>query len=133
MLVREGEVSAGKDDETAAVPAAFGIRADVAGELSEVVPATTFGQLDAALDGCAAAVANLDDISYNVRVSPSANAEQLGVLAPALIERVFGITETTGWYRVAFDDTFGWIRAANVDVADDCAGLRQFADDDEQE
>lgn len=133
MLTREGEVSAGKEDDTAPVPADFGIRADVAGELSEVVPAATFGQLDAALDGCVAAVANVDDISYNVRVSPDAEAVQIGVLAPALIERVFGVTETTGWYRVAFDDTFGWIRAANVDVADDCAGLRVFMDDHEQE
>lgn len=134
MLVREGDVDA--SDEAAAsaeVPPGFGIRAEEGGALSEVVRATTFDELNAALDGCAIVVTTPDDVSLNVRVRPSIDAARVGTLAAAEITDAIGVIESGGWYRIAFRGGFGWVLASSavVDVA--CAGLRLFPDDTPEE
>jgi hypothetical protein len=129
MLVREGIVQAEADSEVVEVEPEFGVRADARTGLSEAVRASTFEQLDAALDGCAVTITNPDDVSFNVRSSPQPNGELIATLTVPNIPRVFGITESTGWYRVALDDGFGWIRATALTVERDCAGLRVFPDD----
>lgn len=128
MLVYEGEVAATADEAMKSVPEDFGIRADDDTGLSDVVRASTFDELYAALDGCVASISSVDDISYNVRVQPSAAAPRVGTLFPGDVTRVFGMNESGGWYRVAFRDGFGWIQASTLVVSDDCAGLRSFAD-----
>ena len=61
MIVTEGVVAATKEEQDAEVPVGFGIRAAVGGALSNVVVATTFAELDAAIDGCTAALTTPDD------------------------------------------------------------------------
>ncbi|MBE0688617.1 MAG: FecR domain-containing protein [Anaerolineae bacterium] len=129
MLVFEGAVEASQAEETKTVPEAFGIRADEDTGLSDVVRASTFEELNAALDGCTVSVSSEDDISFNVRLQPSGDAPRVGTLMPGEIVRVFGVSESGGWYRVAFRDWFGWIRSSTLVVNDACAGLRVFADD----
>jgi hypothetical protein len=129
-LTREGTVAASEGESEAEVPAGFGVRGEVNGTLSDVVRATTFDELFAALDGCAVAVTfEQDDVSYNVRIAPNPDAPIVSVLDFRETTRVFGVTETTGWYRVAVRGGFGWIRSGVIEIEDSCAGLRLFPDD----
>ncbi|MCC6612425.1 MAG: FecR domain-containing protein [Anaerolineae bacterium] len=129
MLVLEGTVGASHADESEQVPEAHGVRADDETGLSDVVRASSFAELDAALDGCAVSVAYDDDVSFNVRVQPSGDAPRVGTLLPSEIERVYGVTASGGWYRVGFRDAYGWIRSSALAVEGGCAGLRVFDDD----
>ena len=82
MLVREGNVAAAASGEdNADVPAEFGIRSATDAPLSDVVRASTFEELDSALDGCTIAVTTPDDVSLNIRVGPSLEAQRIGFLA----------------------------------------------------
>ena len=94
MFVSDGLVDASDEEATSQVPPAFGIRADTEGELSDVVRASTFDELDAALDGCTAVVTMLDDVSYNVRAVPSTDAAIVAMLPAQEIDRFFGVTQT---------------------------------------
>jgi len=131
MLVREGGVSAGNPALTdpRIVEPGFGVRADPDEAVSEAVPATTFDELDAALDGCAGSVSFPDDISVNVRQGPGRDFAQVGVLAPAAITRLFGQTATNNWYRIEFEDGFSWVQLPAITLEASCAGLRPFPDE----
>ncbi|MDX2139004.1 MAG: FecR domain-containing protein [Chloroflexota bacterium] len=130
VLVREGVVAASTDEGTVAeVPVEFGLRTAVNASIGELVRASTFEELDAALDGCVASVSNPDDVSFNVRISPSPDAEIVGMLDIADIDRFFGVTENGEWHRVAFRGGYGWLRATMVTVDAACAGLRLFPND----
>lgn len=131
MLVREGGVSAGKSaaDDPRLVEPGFGVRADPDEPVSEAVPATTFDQLDSALDGCAVTVNFADDVSVNVRQGPGRDFEQVGVLAPSAITRLFGQTATNNWYRLEFEDGYAWVQLPAIALEAGCAGLRPFPDE----
>ncbi|MCU0482464.1 MAG: SH3 domain-containing protein [Anaerolineae bacterium] len=128
MLVDEGLVDAGNADANADVAVGFGIRAEPQATLSDVVRASTFDQLDAALDGCTATISTPDDVSINVRVAPNRDAELLGYVDAGSINVLYGETESSNWYRIMYDDGFGWILSSSA-VVGACAGLRQFPDD----
>lgn len=131
MLVREGGVSAGKSaaDDPRLVEPGFGVRADPDEPVSEAVPATNFDQLDSALDGCAVTVNFADDVSVNVRQGPGRDFEQVGVLAPSAITRLFGQTATNNWYRLEFEDGYAWVQLPAIALEAGCAGLRPFPDE----
>jgi hypothetical protein len=129
MLVSEGLVEAGKAGISSDVPPSFGIRAPVDEPLSDVVRATSFEELDAALDGCVATVTTPDDVSLNVRLAPDVNAPRVGVVGAADVTRFVGVTQSGGWFRIDFRGGFGWILSSAAVVATDCAGLRIFPDD----
>lgn len=129
MLVFEGLVESGADDESADVPPEFGIRSAVGEPLSDVVRASNFDELDAAIDGCEVAISTTDDVSLNIRTGPSADNEQLGVVSASDIDIAVGTNESGGWYRVEVGDEFGWILSSTAVVSTDCAGLRLFPDD----
>jgi uncharacterized protein YraI len=128
MLVRDGEVEADAEVNSASVPPGFGVRAAVGEPVSDVVRATTFDELDAALDGCSAVVTTLDDVSLNVRSGASTGAERIGFIDASAITTLFGVTTGGGWYRIAFEDGFGWVLSSNAEIAPGCAGLRVFPD-----
>lgn len=111
LITEVGEVSAAADNQDVPIEAGFGVRAEVAGELSAVVPATNFEELDAGLDGFDATFENNGDVRLNVRLGPSLDAERVGSLPPSDIEAVYGTDPTGLWYRIAFRDSFGWIYA----------------------
>lgn len=129
MLVSDGNVAAANDSSSADVPPGFGIRALVDQSLSEVVHATTFAELDAALDGCSASLTAPDDVSLNVRLGPARDFDKVGTIEPAQITVLFGTVESGGWYRIAFRGGFGWILSSTADISEDCAGLRIFPSD----
>lgn len=126
MLVREGEVAAGTEEDAADVPPDYGIRSEVGNPLSDVVYATSFDELDSALDGCAASVSTLDDVRINVRISPNKDYPAIGTIADQEIDTFVGINETGGWYRVDYRGGFGWILSTSASVRGSCAGLRVF-------
>lgn len=129
MLVREGTVAAEADEsDVAHVPANYGVRAPSDGELSDVVLASTFAQLDAALDGCSASVTTIDDVSINVRTGPSMELDNVGIIADGDIDLFMGVSESGDWYRIPFGDEYGWILSSNARVSSNCAGLRVFED-----
>ncbi len=128
MLVTEGTVTAAKESAEASVPPEFGIRAAVSEALSEVVRASTFAELDSALDGCDAVLTTVDDVSINVRATPSREAELLGTILPDDVSRFFGVVESGDWYRIPYQDGFGWVLSTGATIAEDCAGLRTFPD-----
>lgn len=125
MLVSQGMVGAAAPDNTSAeVASGFGVRAK--DTLSEVVPATTFAQLDSALDGCPATVTTVGDVSINVRQGANREATRIGVLDANEITKLVGTVESGEWYRVEFRGGYGWILSETARIAEDCAGLRQF-------
>ncbi len=126
MIVTEGTVNAAKEAETADVPPEFGIRADES--LSDVVRASTFAELDAAIDGCSAAVRTSDDVSINVRVSPSTDVPRVGTIDAREITRFMGVTESGNWYRINYRGGFGWVLSSTAELVGACAGLRVFPD-----
>lgn len=130
MLVSEGGVEAVKDDEAEQVPLGFGVRAAVDEELSDVVAATTFDQLDAALDGCAVQLQFAGDIRLNVRTAPSLEADRVGTIDPSEIDNFIGVNAANEWYRLPFREGFGWVQiGSNIRVLEGCAGFRVFPDD----
>lgn len=132
MLVSEGAVEAANDDapqDSAEVPVGFGIRAAVDETLSDVVRASTFAELDAALDGCAATLTTPDDVRLNVRGGPSRDFPVIGSVDAAEVTLLTGQTETSGWYRIIFDNQYAWILSSTAVVDRNCAGLRIFPDD----
>jgi hypothetical protein len=129
MLVTEGEVEAAQAEETASVPPDFGVRADAETGLSDVVRASSFAQLDSALDGCAIVVKTTDDVSLNVRQGPSVDAPRVGFVAADEVTLALGTLADGKWYRIAFKGGFGWVLSSTATVARECAGLRIFTAD----
>lgn len=127
-LVEEGVVQASNAQQTAAVPAGFGIRSESEERLSDVVRADNFAQLDSALDGCAIAVETDDDVSINLRVGPSQTTRLVGFATADSIDRALGTNESGGWYRVAFGEGYAWFLSTTAQVDTACAGLRVFSD-----
>lgn len=127
-LVSKGVVKADAESKTADIPPGYGIRRDEGSDLSEVVQATTFDQLDSALDGCSASI-NVDgDFSLNVRQGADLSFPLVGTIAPGSIDRFFGKANATPWYRIAFRGNYGWVESTSAKLVDGCAGLRLFAD-----
>jgi hypothetical protein len=129
MIVYESRVVAVDVERgEATVESGFGVRAATKEKLSDVVKATTFAELDAALDGCLAQLKGLDDMSFNVRLSPNRESPRVGTLNPDEITTLMGRNESGNWYRVTFEGGFGWLLATQVDLDTNCAGLRVFPD-----
>jgi uncharacterized protein YraI len=115
---------------TADVPPGFGVRVAVGEALSDVVPASTFDELDAALDGCPGAFETDADVRLNVRLGPEMSFQQVGTISPADIDNLIGISASGSWYRIPFRGGYGWVSAAsmNVEVGAACAGLPEYPD-----
>jgi hypothetical protein len=111
------------------VAAGFGVRAEAGKGLSDVVPATSFAALDAALDGCQALIQTLGDVRLNVRIGPNLSFQRIGFLQDDFRQLVVGVTTTTHWYRIQFKGGFGWIFAPALRLDQTCAGLRVYPDD----
>ncbi len=117
------------DADNTAVEHGFGVRAEENGPLSDVVPATNFEELDAALDGCAASNALSGDILFVVRRAPDMDSQVITTLTPTEIGEVFGVSADEGWYRIPLDNPtfeYGWVSAALVELGDNCTMLREF-------
>jgi hypothetical protein len=127
MLVQEGTVQAGAEENSTAVPQEFGVRSTEDG-LSDVVRASTFSQLDSAIDGCSVNISTSDDVSLNVRVGPAVENEQIGYVSASEITLALGVSASGDWYRIAFEDQFGWVLSSSATVDPACAGLRLFED-----
>jgi hypothetical protein len=127
-LVYDGTASASQQANTAEVPMGYGIRAAADGPLSDVVVASTFEELDAALDGCSVEVRTQDDVRLNVRIGPSLALPRAGTVAGAEIPKFMGVSESGNWYRIEFRGAFGWVLATDVTLDPGCAGLRVFPD-----
>jgi hypothetical protein len=128
MLVSQGTVATNNDAGSANVPSEFGIRAEEDAPLSDVVRASSFEELDAALDGCSVTLSTGDDVSLNVRTGPSTDAEQIGYVSAGDIVLAMGQSESGDWYRFPYEDGFGWVLSSNAVVDSACAGLRLFPD-----
>ncbi|GAB4547300.1 MAG: hypothetical protein OHK0023_08410 [Anaerolineae bacterium] len=130
-IVRDGAVKA-RNVGTAGVadvPAGFGVRAEQGKGLSDVVRAASFAQLDSAIDGCNGVIETIGDVVLNVRIGPGLTFEKIGTLDNLTAQRLYGVTETTQWYRVMFEGKFAWVFAPAVKLDSACAGLRRFPDD----
>jgi hypothetical protein len=130
-IVREGAVRAASPGTTtnAEVPAGFGVRGESGQGLSEVVVATTFGELDSALDGCSGTISTFSDFRLNVRRGPGFDFVRVGNLDTNQSLQLFGETTSKQWYRIQFRGGFGWIYAPAVVLDPGCVKLREFPDD----
>lgn len=128
MLVRGGDVNTETPESSADVPAEFGVRSEVDAPLSDVVRASTFAELDSALDGCAASVTTPDDVSINVRLGPSTDLPRIGIIDAETVNNFGGTSATGDWYRITFAGGFGWILSTTAQIQGECAGLRVFED-----
>lgn len=127
-LVFDGTAVAAAGGEAADVPTGYGVRAAQDGTLSDVVVASTFDQLDAALDGCTATVRTVDDVSINVRLGPGRELGRVGFVDGGDVTLFMGVNTSGGWYRIPYRGGFGWILASDVTLDAACAGLRVFPD-----
>lgn len=127
-LVSQGVVNADAEAATADIPPGFGIRRDPGEALSEVVEATTFDQLDSALDGCTASISVTGDFSLNVRLGADRSFPLIGTIAPDTIDRFFGKTIASNWYRIPFRNGYGWVESDSANIDGTCSGLRQFTE-----
>lgn len=128
MLVSEGTVDAGSGESSADVPPGFGIRAAEDVGLSDVVAATNFDELDAALDGCTASIQTQDDVSINVRIGAGLDYARVGVIAPDDVTLFMGVNQAGDWYRIEYRGGYGWILSTTARIGEGCAGLREFPD-----
>ena len=119
LLTFAGLVQAGNDQAAAEIPPGYGVRAPVGQPLSDVVPATTFDELDAALDGCTASFNTEADVRLSVRLAPSRDAEYIGTISPADITTVMGVNDSEDWYRIRYHDGYAWVSAVMMDVSVD--------------
>ncbi len=133
LLVQKGVVEADNEKNLAKVPPEFGIRAAPNAALSDVVKASSFAELDAALDGCSAKITTPDDVRLNVRLGPNRTAPRIGTLDASALETLVGMSDIPGnkttWYRVAFNGSFGWILSSTARIGQNCSGLRVFTPD----
>lgn len=129
LLTVEGLVAAEAGGAVASVDPGFGVRSAVGEELSDVVPATTFEELDAALDGCAGTFETVADVRLNVRVGPGLDFGRVGSIDPQDIFHMVGIDETGAWYRIPYNQGYAWVNSATFDVTT-CDALRRFSLDD---
>ncbi len=106
----------------------FGVRAEAGKGLSDVVRASSFAQLDSALDGCGSLISTAGDVRLNVRTGPGLSFARIGQLENNFRQGVLGVTETTKWYRVVFKGGFGWVFAPALKLDATCPGLRKFPD-----
>lgn len=136
MIVSEGMVGATADDDAERVAPGFGVRSELGQELSDVVRATSFDELDAALDGCpgevvVAGIGNtMLDVQYNVRTAPSLEEPRIGSVLPADVVTLVGTDETGEWFRIPFNGGFGWSQFVQVELNETCAGLRVFTEEE---
>ncbi len=129
LLTAEGLVATSAAEETSDVPPGFGIRSEPNG-LSDVVEATSFEELDSALDGCPASVETSADVRLNVRLGPGSDFARVGSIDPQNIAQILGVTANEQWYRIPFFGGFGWISAVamNITISDACPGIRIYQD-----
>ncbi len=129
ILTREGSVDAESSGNSVDVPLDFGVRSEVNSPLSDVVRATSFDQLDSALDGCTVVVTTVDDVSLNVRLGPAIERPRVGIISAEQIDTFYGVSEAGSWYRLPFRSGFGWVLSSSAQIIGECAGLRIFPDD----
>ena len=116
-------------DGTVAVEAGFGGRVEPDGDLSEIVRAATFAELDAQLDGCTGALIPDDNRRLPVYTGPTTASDGVGAAIPADVTQLLGRDAARAWYRVPFAGGSGWIETARlrrVEVDAACAGLRVY-------
>jgi len=130
-VVQNGLIKAANVGSSAAnadIPAGYGVRAEAGKGLSEVVQARSFAELDAALDGCPAAITITDDAQLNVRSGPNLTFPRVGGLDNVRQLQVVGVTTTTGWYRIPYRGGFAWVNPPALRTEGGCVGLRKFPD-----
>lgn len=98
------------------VTAGSGIRAKVDGSLTDVLPVSTFQQLSAGLDGATASFSSPSDVRLNVRNGPSRDQTTIGTLDPTTISTIHGISADGEWYRVSFQNGYGWVNGVGFTV-----------------
>ncbi len=89
----------------------------------DVVAATNFESLDAALDGCAAQVQTADDVRLNVRLGPAREYPRVGTLDGAEIDLFMGVSASA----VVSRGLPGGLRLGAGQPRDDRPGLRRPA------
>lgn len=129
LLTFDGLVEADAAGNAAEINPGFGVRSAVAEELSAVVPATTFDELDAALDGCPTEFESEADVRLNVRVGPGLDYGRVGSVDIQAVSIAYGVDESSNWYRIPFSDGFGWVSSVPFEVRT-CDELRRFTAED---
>jgi hypothetical protein len=128
LIAATGHVTVDSGDHKAVdIPAKSGVRQAVGEAISDVVPATTFPILDAAIDGCPSHVVLEGDVRLNVRLGASLNFPKIGELDSNSDIQAMGIAATGGWYRIRYSGGYGWITLPTLPLDKSCAGLRPFA------
>lgn len=98
------------------IAAGSGVRAQADGKLSDVLPVNTFEQLTAGLDGATATFSSPSDVRLNVRSGPNREQTTLGTIDPTGITNVNGISADGEWFRVTFQNGYGWVNSTGFTV-----------------
>jgi hypothetical protein len=106
------------------------------GQHSGILPATSFDQLVAAVDGVPFKLASQADVQLNVRRGPSLKTECVGTVDIRAVERVHAVSADKYWYRVRFGEHYRWVSGRDLGPVTDATILPtvppDFVEHDEQ-
>lgn len=131
-LALTAEATVNVNQQTISLPLGTGIRIEPDGSPSEVVPAVTLKELNDRLDGCEGTLYGYFNRRLPVYEYPNVLSRGLGTLSPSSIKRLFGIDPSGTWYRVRFEEGFGWVSPDEGYVVDSCTPLHIFTEADLQ-
>lgn len=129
ILTTTGRAIAIVDESDYELEAGFGMRTAADGATSAVLPASSFDQLNSAIDGLSATVTTAADVQLNVRQGPGRDNTVIGTISPSLIDTIMGISENGQWYRIPFEGSYGWFMGNGLLVLVDKDNLITFAND----
>ena len=127
-LALTAEAVVNVNEQTIPLPLGTGIRIEPDGTPSEVVPAATLKELNDRLDGCEGTLYGYFNRRLPVYEYPNVLSRGVGTLSPSQIKRLFGIDPSGTWYRVRFEDGFGWVLPDEGYVMDSCTPLHIFTE-----
>lgn len=84
------------------------------GRHSGILPAESFEQLMAAVDGVRFRFDSRADVQVNVRRGPTTDNELMGAVDIHSIQKVHGISEDKSWYRILYEGHYRWICARDL-------------------
>lgn len=106
----------------------LGVRAAKDEPFSDVIPARDFPSLDTGLDGCPSSVQFPGDYTLNVRSGAALKFPIIGGFLSNSPVQIMGVTASGGWYRVRYEQSYGWISINRPPLPQSCIALRVFPD-----
>lgn len=115
VITSSGGVYVLVNDDLVEIQEGQGISAARDGKLARSLPSASREQLTLLRQGIVASFSVTSDTQLNVRKGPSIASELIGTIPPVDIIRVYATDVSGAWYRIDYNDGYGWISSQNID------------------